>query len=471
MAQFLATSTAAMGWKRDPLLARVGGLGLALLSLELLGLLAHQQDNVLGLVLLLLVSGMTFTVAVRQVYQRPERSRHAMFLILAFAALYRALLVPLDPPRLSTDVYRYVWDGKVEGAGINPYLYTPADPKLAFLRDAKIYPNINRKEYAHTIYPPVAQLFFWFVTRVSPSVWGMKAAMATIDMGTILLLAHLLARSGLPPARALAYAWHPLPIWEFAGTGHVDALMIFLTLAAFTALTAGRTGCAGVTLAAAALTKFLPFALMPAFLRRRDVRFLAAMLATVLLMYGPYAAEAGARVLGFLPQYAHEEGYVGGERFFILRLAEAGASAVTGQPMHIPIAVFEVGSMLAYLALGVSCFAANGAFPFRRTRFPSGSDTTAAAHQIRSIAVFVCIVLSPNYPWYYGWVVPWLAFAPSAPALLMTLTVFVLYRSINEYSSMDYFWLHSQIFLPVLVWIALQRLSLTTRLRPFSHEL
>jgi len=469
MAPSLATSTPAIAWIRDPLLARLGGLGLALLSLELLGLVAHQQDNLLGLVLLLLASGMTFTVAAGQVYQRPETSRHAMILIVAFAALYRALLVPLDPPRLSTDVYRYVWDGKVEGAGINPYLYTPSDAKLAFLRDAKIYPNINRKEYAHTIYPPVAQLFFWLVTRVSPSVCGMKAAMAAIDMGTILLLAQLLARSHLPPTRALVYAWHPLPIWEFAGTGHVDALMIFLTLAAFAALTAGRTGWAGATLAAAALTKFLPFALVPAFLRRRDVRFLAAMLATVLLMYGPYAAGAGARVLGFLPQYAHEEGYVGGERFYLLRLAEAGASVIIGRPMHIPIAVFVVGSMLAYLALGVSCLAANGAFPFRTTPYPSGAGAMVAAHQIRSITVFVCIVLSPNYPWYYGWVVPWLAFAASAPALLMTLAVFVLYRSTNEYSSMDYFWLHSQIFLPVLVWIALQRLSSATR--RFSHEL
>jgi ribose/xylose/arabinose/galactoside ABC-type transport system permease subunit len=127
--------------------------------------------------------------------------------------------------------------------------------------------------------------------------------------------------------------------------------------------------------------------------------------------------------------------------------------------------------MLAYLALGVSCLAANGAFPFRTTPtpYPSGAGAMVAAHQIRSITVFVCIVLSPNYPWYYGWVVPWLAFAASVPALLMTLAVFVLYRSINEYSSMDYFWLHSQIFLPVLVWIALQRLSSATR--RFSHEL
>ena len=57
-------------------------------------------------------------------------------------------------------MYRYVWDGRVQLAGINPYRYVPAADQLAFLRDAAVYPNINRAEYAHTVYPPVAQAIF-----------------------------------------------------------------------------------------------------------------------------------------------------------------------------------------------------------------------------------------------------------------------------------------------------------------------
>ena len=64
------------------------------------------------------------------------------------------------PPFLSTDIYRYVWDGKVQGAGINPFRYIPADRHLAFLRDTGIYPHINRRDSAHTIYPPGAQIIF-----------------------------------------------------------------------------------------------------------------------------------------------------------------------------------------------------------------------------------------------------------------------------------------------------------------------
>src|SRR5689334_16872053 len=54
-------------------------------------------------------------------------SRPAFIVILTVAILCRVPLV-FHPPYFSTDVYRYVWDGRVQGAGINPYRYIPADP-------------------------------------------------------------------------------------------------------------------------------------------------------------------------------------------------------------------------------------------------------------------------------------------------------------------------------------------------------
>ena len=80
--------------------------------------------------------------------------------IVLLIALAVRLIALIAPPFLSTDIYRYVWDGLVQGAGINPFRYIPADSHLAFLRDANIYPNINRRDYAHTIYPPGSQLIF-----------------------------------------------------------------------------------------------------------------------------------------------------------------------------------------------------------------------------------------------------------------------------------------------------------------------
>ena len=133
----------------------------------------------------------------------------AFAVILAVAMLCRVLLV-LGPLTFSTDVYRYIWDGRVQGLGINPYQYIPADPALVHLRDTVVYPRINRRDYAHTIYPPLAEGIFLAVARVSPSVTGMKAAMIGFEAMTIWALCSLLGRLGLPRGRVLLYAWHPL---------------------------------------------------------------------------------------------------------------------------------------------------------------------------------------------------------------------------------------------------------------------
>jgi alpha-1,6-mannosyltransferase len=70
--------------------------------------------------------------------------------VLGLAIALRALLLTA-PPILSTDIYRYVWDGRVQAAGIDPYRYIPADPALASLRDPVVYPQINRADYAHDL--------------------------------------------------------------------------------------------------------------------------------------------------------------------------------------------------------------------------------------------------------------------------------------------------------------------------------
>jgi len=108
------------------------------------------------------------------------------------------VLVPLDPAPLSTDIYRYIWDGRVQAAGINPYLYLPVDRKLETLRDSSIYPNINRRDYAHTIYPPAAQIFFFAVTRITQSVIGFKGTILLVEIGTIILILLTLQSIGQP---------------------------------------------------------------------------------------------------------------------------------------------------------------------------------------------------------------------------------------------------------------------------------
>ena len=78
-------------------------------------------------------------------------------------------------------MYRYVWDGRVQLAGINPYRYLPCRRELAFLRDEAVYPHINRADYAHTVYPPAAQVIFALAAAVTPGVFGMKLMIAAFD--------------------------------------------------------------------------------------------------------------------------------------------------------------------------------------------------------------------------------------------------------------------------------------------------
>src|SRR5437588_8585338 len=104
---------------------------------------------------------------------KARAARSTLIIVIVFAVLFRLSLL-FSPPYLSDDIYRYVWDGRVQAAGINPYRYIPADAALEKLRDGKIYPRINRKDYARTIYPPVAEAVLFLTTRISESVTWMK---------------------------------------------------------------------------------------------------------------------------------------------------------------------------------------------------------------------------------------------------------------------------------------------------------
>ena len=166
-----------------------------------------------------------------RVVLRGGLSRRALWGILSCAVLMRVLALS-DAPFLSTDIYRYVWDGRVQSAGINPYLYIPDAPALTALRDGEIFPRINRAHYAPTIYPPMAQAIFFLVGQASSTVFAMRVAMVGFEVLAIFVIMKLLDIAGLPRERVLIYAWNPLAVWEFAGNGHIDAAAIaFIALA------------------------------------------------------------------------------------------------------------------------------------------------------------------------------------------------------------------------------------------------
>jgi hypothetical protein len=319
------------------------------------------------------------------------------------------LMVLFAPPYLSTDIYRYVWDGRVLAAGISPYRYIPTAPQLEALRDQAIFPKINRSNYAPTIYPPAAQAIFFAVTRFGEAVTIMKAAMMAFDVVAIGLVLHLLISGGQPTTRILIYAWHPLPLWEFAGSGHIDAAVVaFVALALWARQRLPGWG-AGLALAAGALTKLYPAVLFPALWRRGDWRMPLAFGLGILLAYLPFFG-VGWGVFGFLSGHLAEEGFSGsGAGFYFLSLCQA---------------VLPIGgnSALVYIgAAGALLLAIGGFAAFRQGASPFGLQGAAL------LAGAFVVLLSPHYPWYFAWLIVFACLLPCASLLWLTAASFLLY--------------------------------------------
>ncbi len=391
------------GGRRRLLFALGGGL----LLLNLVGLYLQDRDDVNGLLSVLLLEGGLYLAAVFCLAGLAEGKRVLPFILLVAALLRIGPL--LFPPYLSSDIYRYIWDGRVQGVGINPYRYIPADEALAGLRDAAIYPNINRVDYARTIYPPVAELIFYGVTRISEQLTVMKLAMLAFEAGTVFLIIPLLRRGGAPPERVLIYAWHPLAVWEISGSGHIDAALCFFLTLALLARFRNMPAAAGLALATGALVKLFPVLLAPSVYRRWDWRLPASFAAMVLLMYLPYLS-VGWHVLGFLPSYFVEERFASGSGFYFVDLFDylAGLS-------RPPVGI--------YIGVGAAALFATG-FALLWRPF-TGTFGFAAGALLLSLLLLIFV--TPHHAWYFLWLLPILCLVPYWPALILTSTSFVLY--------------------------------------------
>ncbi len=387
-------------------------VGLLLLALTLYGAPGlYGFDH--GLVVHIAVAqGAVYAVAALFLWMFHDRlpglsSRRAIIFVLGLAAIMRAILV-FSPPH-STDIYRYVWDGRVQADGINPYRYIPEDPALAHLRDdGDIYPHINRRSYAPTIYPPTAQIVFAAVAQIGQTVPMMKAAMLAFEALAIWAILMLLRARSLPIAYIALYVWHPLPLWEIAGSGHVDIVGVALLLITLLLAERGNRLVAGFALGAAFLAKYLPLALAPAIWRRWDWKLPAGFAAAVLLLSMPYLG-AGSKIFGFAGGYADEGGLTTGDGFLgAALLKQAGLGTWS-------LSVFLAGAALLLGALALLAV-------YRRD--PERPDLQCAGALVTAFLV----LFSPPHAWYFLWLVPFLCFSPSLAVLYLTVAASALYR-------------------------------------------
>jgi alpha-1,6-mannosyltransferase len=363
----------------------------------------------------LAASGLITIAATRLAANVPARI--GVLIVLGFALATRLVLVGVEP-MMSTDLYRYIWDGRVQGAGINPYRYVPADQALAALRDTTVYPHINRADYALTGYPPVAQMFFVAVTRVSESLLALRLAMIGCEVVIVAVLIALLRRFGLPEATVVAYAWHPLAVFEIANNAHVEALMVALLMLGVWLLVRSRRIAGAVAVAFAAAVKPYAVLVLPAFWRPSswkglDWRVPVAVVAAVVACYLPYLG-AGSSVFGFLGSgYLSEEGLTSGEGIWLVALAQV----ITGAMPALAYAyIIAAAIIMVWLGLRIA---------LRRER--TERDVIADIILLLTVGMFL---MSPNYAWYLLVLVPFIALGAGAPAWALTLGAFALYRPI-----------------------------------------
>jgi alpha-1,6-mannosyltransferase len=384
------------------------GLGAAIVGLQVCGAIAQLDEATRVNVALILAQGALYVAAVTLLLRGAPVS---LGWVLGVAVILRLTILFL-PPFLSDDIYRYVWDGRVQGAGVNPYLYIPNDPALAGLRDPSIWPNINRGDYAPTIYPPIAQALFFLITRVTGSVVGMKIAWVLFEGVTAWGVVRLLDGMGLPRGRLLIYAWSPLAVWEIAGSGHLDAAMSAFVALAVLARMQNRHGFAGAALGLAVMVKFFPLVTLPALWRRGDWRLPAACAAIVAAGYLVYIG-AGVKVLGFLSGYSREEGLRDGNGFWLAHLIHRAMG------VDVPPLVYVLGVAVVLGALALVIMQSKAA-----DKAISGAFALAAVGMI---------ALSPNHPWYFVWLTPLLCFEMSLPVLWVIVVSPILFWP-NPYS-------------------------------------
>lgn len=350
------------------------------------------------------------------------RSGAVFGLVMAAAVIMRLVALPAEPG-LSDDIYRYLWDGQVQAAGINPYLHPPDSPALDPL--ASSYRPLINNPGLPTIYPPVSQLVFLLAALAGGTVAVMKGLLVLFDIGTILALAAILRRRGAAPARVVIYAWSPLAIIEVGWSGHQDSIGVCLLVVAVLGIIRGWGWVSTTAGALAGASKYIGWLVLPEAIRRAGWRSLAPAAAALALIYLPYAS-AGRGLAGSLAAYAERWRF--NDSLFAALLAAVEGAGLSGMIRGllsstgwlVPGARWE-SSLLLRLTEPLSIAKGLAALIFlllaARVLRLRWSDPVRTLLALTGTALLLSPVV---HPWYLLWVAPLMALSPRASWIWLT---------------------------------------------------
>ncbi len=383
-------------------------------------------EDVPGMWLALLPALAAYGYAGWLVLRSPGSAPRAGVIVAGFAVLFRLLLLD-TAPSLSDDIYRYLWDARVLAAGENPYAQAPDAASLTWLRDDD-WSRINHPEIV-TVYPPVAQWFFRAAHAAWPGVTGMKAALVLCDLLLIAVLWRLLKARGQNPGRALLYAWHPLPVIEIAGNGHVDVLGVALMMLALLFLVSDRRHGAALGLTAAILAKVIPALCLAAFWRtwsrpdspawrrwldpgpRWPLVWVPAGVAAAGLLYADAGGAMWSGLRTFAVKWRHNDSLYG------------LVYSVLADPR--PGWEWDDGALMAARWICLAALAAVTVAAAARWRDPVRAAVASMA---------ALLLLSPVvHPWYLLWILAFLPMHPGPPWMAFSWLAFLGYQVLVPY--------------------------------------
>jgi alpha-1,6-mannosyltransferase len=338
----------------------------------------------------LLVAGIAYFFAIREFFSTQNLPRHVIVMGLVLAALWQIPFL-MQPPGLDDDVHRYVWDGRVQRLGYNPYILVPSDPALAGLHIPETR-TLNNPEVSSP-YPAGAQLFFRGVTAIHESIFGFKVAFAACEVAIVLLLFAELRRLGRAEHWVLVYAWNPLLVTCVAYSGHIDILGALLLLLSAAALQRRWRSFAAVAFGLAVAVKFLPIVLTPLYWRRVRVRDALVAILFVGLLYVPFLR--------------HGWGATGSLGVFVQRFRFNDPVFATLARIVSPRVV---AGLAVFVGLSISVW-------LRRRHDEYSPD--AFAWPIAASLLCAPVV----YPWYLLWLLPFVRSVSTVPLMIWTISI------------------------------------------------
>jgi alpha-1,6-mannosyltransferase len=342
----------------------------------------------------LTLAGIVYLLAIREFFATPRFSRRVVVIGLVLAAVWHIEFLRL-PSGADDDIHRYVWDGRLQRLGYNPYLVVPSDPAAQELHTPETR-NLNNPDLPSP-YPAGAQLFFRAVTAIHESTFALKIAFVVCDLAIVLVLLDVLRGRRKGAHLVLAFAWNPLLAIEVAGSGHIDIVGALLLLVSGAALVRRWRATAAVALGFAIAVKLLPVVLLPLYWKRVRIRDAALAAAVVGLLYVPFLNH-GRIPIGSLGTYVQSFRFNG--------------------PVFAALDPVVPPQLLAGLAVLVGL----GTATWLRSAAPEWSA------ELFAWPMAVSLLCAPVvFPWYLLGLLPFLMSASTLPIIIWTVSIIPTY--------------------------------------------